>query len=82
VRPRYQDTYQDGPVGLATGIEKEIGRLVLRLIAGMIGVGEYSDKALQTELRKHFRDIPKIALDKACQDETWIKGHCRLHEHV
>jgi hypothetical protein len=56
---------QDGPVGLATGLGKGIGGLVLKPISGMIGVGAYSSKGLQAEFRKHFRDTLKT--------ERWIR---------
>ena len=59
VRLPNQNMRQDGPVGLATGIGKGIGGLELKPISGMIGVGVYSRKGLQAELRKHFRDTLK-----------------------
>jgi hypothetical protein len=65
VRLPYQDMQQDGPVGLATDIGKGVGGLVLKPISGMTGVGAYSSKGLQAELRKHFRDTLKT--------ERWIR---------
>jgi hypothetical protein len=56
---------QDGLVRLTTGIGKGVGGLVLKPISGIIGVGAYSSKGLQAELRKHFRDTLKI--------ERWIR---------
>jgi hypothetical protein len=52
---------RDGPAGLVTGIGKGAGGLVLEPISGMTGVGAYSSKGLQAELRKHFRDKLKSA---------------------
>jgi hypothetical protein len=73
VRLPNQDMQQDGPVGLATGIGKGIGGLILKPIPGMIGVGVYSKKGPQAELRKHFRGTLKT--------KHWIR-HSGLHEQV
>ena len=79
----YQDMQQDGPVGLATGIGKGVGGLVLKPISSMICVGAYSSKALQVELRKAFPRYTKDrALDKTCQGELRRKRHSGLHEQV
>ena len=61
----YEDIKQDGPIGLATGFGKGIGGLILKPMSGIIGVGAYSSKGVQAELRKHFRDTLKT--------ERWIR---------
>ena len=65
VRLPYQHVKQDGPCGLATGFGQGVGGLVLKPISGLIGVGAYSGKGVQVELRKHFRDTLKT--------ERWIR---------
>jgi UDP:flavonoid glycosyltransferase YjiC (YdhE family) len=65
VRLPYGEMKQDGLVGLATGFGKGVGGLFLKPISGMIGVGAYSSKGVQAELRKHFRDTLKT--------ERWIR---------
>jgi UDP:flavonoid glycosyltransferase YjiC (YdhE family) len=65
VRLPYAEMRQDGPAGLATGFGKGVGGLFLKPISGMIGVGAYSGKGVQAELRKHFRDTLKT--------ERWIR---------
>ena len=65
VRLPYQDIKEDGPIGLATGLCKGVGGLILKPISGIIGVGAYSSKGIQVELRKHFRDTLKT--------ERWIR---------
>jgi UDP:flavonoid glycosyltransferase YjiC (YdhE family) len=65
VRLPYQDIKQEGPVGLATGIGKGVGGLFLKPISGIVGVGAYSSKGIQAELRKHFRDTLKT--------ERWMR---------
>jgi phage baseplate assembly protein W len=65
VRLPYAEMKHDGPIGLATGLGKGVGGLILKPISGMIGVGAYSSKGVQAELRKHFRDTLKT--------ERWMR---------
>lgn len=65
VRLPYADMKEDGAVGLTIGFGKGVGGLFLKPISGMIGVGAYTSKGVQAEVRKHFRDTLKT--------ERWIR---------
>lgn len=71
VRLPYADTKEDGAVGLAIGLGKGVGGLFLKPISGIVGVGPYTSKGVQAELRKHFRDTLKT--------ERWIR-HARMNQ--
>lgn len=61
----YLDTKEYGPIGVATGMSKGIGGLVLKPLAGMFGITAYVGKGLQAEARKRFRDVGRT--------ERWIR---------
>ena len=59
VRLPYLDTKRDGVLGLATGLSKGVGGLILKPWAGMLALGTYPVKGIQMEVRKLVRDTKK-----------------------
>jgi UDP-glucoronosyl and UDP-glucosyl transferase len=68
--PRH-DLQEDGCFGLLTGIGKGIGGLFLKPVSGIVGLGGYTLKGVETGLRKRVRDTGKT--------ERWIR-RARLHQ--
>jgi UDP:flavonoid glycosyltransferase YjiC (YdhE family) len=62
--PRH-DIEEDGASGLLTGVGKGIGGLVLKPISGVVGLGGYTAKGLETGIRKRVRDTGKT--------DRWIR---------
>jgi UDP-glucoronosyl and UDP-glucosyl transferase len=62
--PRH-DIEEDGAFGLVTGLGKGIGGLVLKPISGIVGLGGYTAKGVETGVRKRVRDTGKT--------DRWIR---------
>ena len=62
--PRHE-MREDGTVGLLTGFGKGIGGLVLKPISGMVGLGGFTAKGVETGVRKRVRDTDKT--------DRWIR---------
>jgi UDP-glucoronosyl and UDP-glucosyl transferase len=62
--PRH-DMEEDGAIGLLTGIGKGIGGLVLKPVSGVVGLGGYTAKGVETGVRKRVRDTGKT--------ERWVR---------
>jgi hypothetical protein len=59
------EVHEEGFRGLPKGVARGLGGLVLKPIAGGLGVGAYTAKGIHTSIRRHFRDTEKT--------ERWIR---------
>ncbi|KAF7512700.1 hypothetical protein GJ744_000267 [Endocarpon pusillum] len=62
--PRH-DMEEDGAFGLLTGLGKGMGGLVLKPVSGVVGLGGFTAKGVETGLRKRVRDTGKT--------DRWIR---------
>jgi UDP-glucoronosyl and UDP-glucosyl transferase len=65
VRHPRHDMRADGNLGLLTGLGKGVGGLVLKPISGVVGLGGFTAKGLETGVRKRVRDTGKT--------DRWIR---------
>jgi len=65
VRIPYLDMNEDGISGLPKGVARGLGGLVLKPVAGALGLVNYTSKGCYASLRRRFRDTEKL--------DRWIR---------
>lgn len=65
VRIPYRDVSDGGAMALPAGVARGVGGLVIKPVAGTMGLPAYTIKGFQMSLRKRFRDTRKT--------ERWIR---------
>lgn len=65
VRIPYLDVHEDGISGLPKGVARGLGGLVLKTVAGTLGLVNYTSKGCYASLRKRFRDTE--------QTDRWVR---------
>ena len=80
VRIPYHDVKEEGAMGLATGIGRGVGGLVLKPLSGIIGLSAYTGKGVQASLRKRFRDTRKT--DRWIRRGRMNQGAKDVHDYL
>ncbi|KAK5948778.1 hypothetical protein OHC33_010201 [Knufia fluminis] len=65
VKIPYMDVHEDGISGLPKGVARGLGGLVLKPVAGTLGLVNYTGKGCYASLRKRFKDTEKT--------DRWIR---------
>jgi len=73
VRIPYLDTQEDGIAGLPKGVARGLGGLVLKPVAGTLGLVNWTSRGCYASLRKLYRDTEKT--------ERWVR-HVRMAQGI
>ena len=80
VRLPYRDIKRDGPIGIATGLSKGFGGLILKPITGVLSVPTYLGRGVQVQTRKWVRDPDKT--DRHIRRARMVGGTIDLRESI
>ena len=78
VRLPYLDTKQDGIAALPAGVARGIGGLVLKPVAGTLGMIDNTNRGVNASLRKIFRDTEKT--DRYLRKARIAQGSADIRE--
>lgn len=78
VKIPYLDMKQDGIAGLPKGLARGVGGLVLKPVAGTLGLVDYTNKGLYASLKKLIRDTEKT--DRFIRKARLMQGSLEVKE--
>ena len=74
----YHATKDEGMVGLPKGIAQGVGGLVLKPVAGVLGLGAYTGKGVEASLRRRIKDTGRA--DRWIRRARMMQGTKELRE--